>query len=385
MVASGECTSVPMKTPRSCLRITAYHMRRRVARALDRGATGAAAARRAGAIAGLDELALGGDLTGVGVDEEQPPWPPRIGRSPRGLARGAARCFDARPAAAAARPSSTRRAYGVDVGEFAPGRTAQRRSSPRDVDYRVRCAATPRVLSERGAVAAHASRASSPRCARSSASLRRARRGRRRTRPTCSRRPSARSTLPRVAAGPTRSPRCSTASRPRRRSSCATARCSSSPTRAGCAPRSSSTSTSARSTSTPSRCASRARAARRASCPRASRRCARSRATSSARRPALAAGRRRAGAVPLEVRPAALDLRRAPPPARRGRATPRLQGGVSPARPAPLVRDPPARGRRGPARDPGAARARSISTTQIYTRVESARLRAAYARSHPRA
>ena len=27
----------------------------------------------------------------------------------------------------------------------------------------------------------------------------------------------------------------------------------------------------------------------------------------------------------------------------------------------------------------------SISTTQVYTRVESARLRAAYARSHPRA
>ena len=35
--------------------------------------------------------------------------------------------------------------------------------------------------------------------------------------------------------------------------------------------------------------------------------------------------------------------------------------------------------------DPGDARPRSVSTTQIYTRVESARLRSAYARSHPRA
>ena len=63
-----------------------------------------------------------------------------------------------------------------------------------------------------------------------------------------------------------------------------------------------------------------------------------------------------------------------------------LQGGVHPARAAALVRDPSAGGRGGSAGDPGAARPRVASrTTQIYTRVESARLRARIARSHPRA
>ncbi len=72
-------------------------------------------------------------------------------------------------------------------------------------------------------------------------------------------------------------------------------------------------------------------------------------------RPALRADARGGRAVPLEVRPAALDVRRPAAPggldARGGAAGRRL-----PARAAPLVRDPPAGRRRGPARDPGTAR-----------------------------
>jgi integrase/recombinase XerC/integrase/recombinase XerD len=59
----------------------------------------------------------------------------------------------------------------------------------------------------------------------------------------------------------------------------------------------------------------------------------------------------------LEVRPAPVDVRHPPPPAGLGAA----RGGPgrgAPARAAPLVRDPPARGRGGPALDPGAARPR---------------------------
>ena len=69
----SECrsTSVPMKTPRSRLRRTAYHMRRGVARALDALPRARRRPVRADG-ARLDELALGGDLTRGGVDEEQP-------------------------------------------------------------------------------------------------------------------------------------------------------------------------------------------------------------------------------------------------------------------------------------------------------------------------
>ena len=57
-----------------------------------------------------------------------------------------------------------------------------------------------------------------------------------------------------------------------------------------------------------------------------------------------------------------------------GPGTPRRRARC-PARAASLVRDPSAGGRRRSTRDPGALGHASISTTQVYTRVESARLR----------
>ena len=71
-------------------------------------------------------------------------------------------------------------------------------------------------------------------------------------------------------------------------------------------------------------------------------------------RPALQRRRRRARAVPLQERPAAVHVRRPTPPARVGAAR-RDADRRAPARAPPLLRHPPAGGRRGPARDPGAA------------------------------
>ena len=202
----------------------------------------------------------------------------------------------------------------------------------------------------------------------------RARRAAPPTRPTCSPRRSARSRCPRtlkpheVAALLDRIPatHAARAARPRA--------CSSSPTPAACAARRSSTSTCG-SVDFDARAAAGARqglqdalrAGRRARAARARR------AIWSAAAGALAAGRRsRRCSSP---RPAG-GCRPRTSAAACGLGAPRRGSGRGPsARPAALVRHPPARGRGGPARDPGAAGPRSVSTTQVYTRVESARLR----------
>ena len=171
--------------------------------------------------------------------------------------------------------------------------------------------------------------------------------------------PEARLAPARGRSAATRSRRCSSASRRASRSTRATGRCSSSPTPAGCAARRSSTSTSTRSTSTPRCCASPARATRRASSRSASRLSARSSATWRTRGPrSRTRGRDDAEALFLSRRGRRLspsDVRRrlARWVERRRDRRRRL-----PARAAPLVRDPPARGRRRPALDPGAARPR---------------------------
>ena len=214
------------------------------------------------------------------------------------------------------------------------------------------------------------------------------RRRARRTRPTSCRRPKRDSRLPRVL-GPRRD---RGAARPDpgrgRRSRSATGRCSSSPTPAGCAPRRSSRSTSttldfesetlrvtgkgAQDAARPDR---RARAARAASA--TSRRRA-PRSAADRDEPALFVSRRGRRLSPSDVR------RRLERWVREAAvAGPRLA-----AHAAPLVRHPPARGRRRPALDPGAAgtlerldhaglhAGRAVAAAQRVRKVSPARLSA---------
>ena len=111
-----------MKMPRSRLRRTAYHMvdASLVPWMRSHGRGGSSSRRRD---AGLDELALGGDLTGGGVDEEQPHGA-EDRPQPSAAWREALALFDA-DLRRRGMAEKTRRAYGVDLGQFALWCTAQ--------------------------------------------------------------------------------------------------------------------------------------------------------------------------------------------------------------------------------------------------------------------
>ena len=98
-------------------------------------------------------------------------------------------------------------------------------------------------------------------------------------------------------------------------------------------------------------------------------------------RTALEQRRRATGAVPLEERQAAVDLGRAAAAADPDPAGPACR------RTRCATRSPRTCWRAAPtcARSRSCWDTASISTTQTYTRVESKRLKKAYARSHPRA
>ena len=233
------------------------------------------------------------------------------------------------------------------------GRWARaQRLAPADVDYHARCAATPRACPSAGA-APRRSPASWPRCARFFRSL--VEHGEMGANPA-----DLLAAAQAAAAAPARAQgrRRRRAARPHPRHDAAgaarpravRARLRLRPARRGARqPR-----RRPRSTSTASSCASRARAPRRASCPPASPRCGALARYLERGRPALT-GADRTSPRCSSPRPAAGSPRPTSAAAcASGRAT-RGPGRGAPARPAALVRDPSAGGRRRPARDPGAA------------------------------
>ena len=297
----------------------------RVARALDR-VPGRRRRLVGAATPASIELAQGGDLTRVGVDEERGHAHPGYGGGLRALAR--------RPAAVRPRPAAPRRRRAHPPRlrhrrrpSWPPGRPrnglepdrgrlpvaaplrrpAVRSAAPRPRTMARKLAVDPRLLPrpgrarrDRGQPGRPAARAEAAADAAAHAQARR----RRRAAGPDPRHDAARAARPRAVRARLRlRPARRGARRPRRR---------------------------ARSTSTPSRCAWRARAARRASCPPASPRCARI-ARYLERAPARAGGRRRASPRCSSPRPAGGSRRPTSGAAcGSGRATPRRRAAVHP-------------------------------------------------------
>ena len=354
---------------------------RGVVRAPGSAARAAAGASMPFAMPRLDELTLRGDAPGRRVDEEHGHRPDEGSATPA----GATPCACSTPTcAAAAPPRRPRRAYAVDLGQLARG-PRSRACAPEAVDARA-CAATPRASGDvAGRRPSAPSPASSPRMraffrvlrehgriAQNPADLmpapkRAVQAAARRSSPTevaalLDRIPAddaARAARPRAVRARVRVRAARRGARPPRRGVDRLRR-------RGGAGRGQGRQDALRpggggGARAPSRAtwSARARRSRRAT---ASPRCSCRNRGGGCRRPTSAAG-----CAP-------------------GSGTPRWPGGHLAARPASQLRDSSSGGRCRPTGHPGAAwDTHQCRTTQIYTRVDSARLKSAYARSHPRA
>ena len=234
------------------------------------GTTAAPGVRPLEAPARLVELAQGGDLTRVGVDEERGHRAPRLATEPGGRPARFDRELQRRGAA-----ERTRRAYGVDLG---PARALVHAAASSPTPSTTRPAALRRPARRTWRRPAHRG----PQARGHPLVLQVDGRARRdASQPRGLPPPKQPQRLPHTLKPEDVAALLNRIRRPRRWR-CATARCSSWPTPAGCARRSSWTWTSSRSTSMPKGQGGGQRGPRRASFPPASRRCARSRAISSA-------------------------------------------------------------------------------------------------------